>query len=393
MTSVQPSRGRSQSPAAGRSRLKGIDGLRAFAALWVVFFHIRAFSGAHLPIPGLDLVVRSGSTGVSLFLVLSGFCLYLPFAGGRLNRFRSSTFFVRRCRRLLPAYYATLLLLLVAYALGAGHGGLDAMPSGGLATQAAAHVGLVHQLFPGTFYGLNGAYWSLGLEWELYLTLPLIILAVRRIGLARTVGTIVVLNVVYRLALWLAVSRGLVEANTTLATVVLPNLFLGRWAEFGLGMVAAELYGRGVAGVWGRRLMVPGLLAVPLSFAVTGNPLVHILFGVIFFTVVCLVAAEDNVLARVFSWTPLVVIGVMSYSLYLVHQPLIQIGAHVLGKGARVAPNQVFVELLLATPVVLAAAWVLFVTVERRSIGVASTEGLPGRSILFPTWFSGRRSM
>jgi peptidoglycan/LPS O-acetylase OafA/YrhL len=391
---VPPATRRVASPAPVKPRLKGIDGLRAFAALWVVLFHIRAFSGAHLGIvPGLDLLVRSGSTGVSLFLVLSGFCLYLPFAGGRLDRFRVATFFARRCRRLLPAYYATLVLLLAAYAVAAGHWGLDPMSAAGLAGQAATHVGLMHQLFPSTFYGLNGAYWSLGLEWELYLTLPLIIMAVRRIGLARTVGAVVVLNVAYRLALWVAVTQGLMAAGTPLATVVLPNLFLGRWAEFALGMVAAELYMRGLSGSWGRRLVVPGLLAVPLSFAVSGNPLVHLLFGVIFFMVVCLVAADDNLVARAFSWSPLVVVGVMSYSLYLVHQPLIQIGAHLLGKGGRVAPNQVFAELLLALPVVLAAAWFVFVAVERRSVSVASMEGVPGSSLLFPRWLSARRSV
>src|SRR3954465_12363193 len=86
------------------SRLSGVDGLRAAAALWVLLFHMRAFSGVQLW-PGIDLLVRSGSTGVSLFLLLGGFCLYSPYAGGRLSRFNARDFFRRRVRRLLPAYY------------------------------------------------------------------------------------------------------------------------------------------------------------------------------------------------------------------------------------------------------------------------------------------------
>src|SRR5690348_11481008 len=100
-------------------RLAGVDGLRAAAALWVVFFHIRSFSQAKFAhVPGLDLFLRSGSTGVSLFLVLSGFCLYIPFAGGRTDRFRAGRFFLRRCRRLMPAYYVSLVLAVAITVLG-----------------------------------------------------------------------------------------------------------------------------------------------------------------------------------------------------------------------------------------------------------------------------------
>ncbi|HMC79365.1 MAG TPA: acyltransferase [Acidimicrobiia bacterium] len=376
-----------QRPAGtARPRLHGIDGLRAFAALWVVLFHIRAFSGAQLTgVPGLDLFIRSGSTGVSLFLVLSGFCLYLPYAGGRLSRFSSGRFFARRCRRLLPAYYATLAVILLVYALASGHAGLAHMSAAGLAGQAAAHLTLVHQLLPSTFYGLNGAYWSLGLEWELYLTLPLLVLGVRRIGLGRTVALVVGLNVAYRLVLAVAAGHCLVGPHTTLATVVLPNLFLGRWGEFGLGMLAAELYVSGRAGLWGRRLIVPAVLAVPASFLIAGNPLAHLLFGVIFFTVVCLVADGGNPVARAFSSTPLVVLGAMSYSIYLVHQPLVEVGAHLLGAGNGASPRRVFLELVALIPVLLVAAWILFVTVERRTVGASSLGGLRGERLLFPT--------
>src|ERR1700681_3962702 len=81
-------------PESTGSRLPGVDGLRAIAAMWVVFFHITAFSHARFGhhFPGLDLFLRSGSTGVSLFLVLSGFCLYIPFAGGRQHRFHVREF-------------------------------------------------------------------------------------------------------------------------------------------------------------------------------------------------------------------------------------------------------------------------------------------------------------
>ena len=103
------------------ARLSGVDGLRASPRSGWSLFHIRAFSGARLG--PLDLIVHSGSTGVSLFLVLSGFCLYLPVVRGG-GRLRAGRFFRRRATRLLPAYYVSLAAVLAVTALAAGHLGL-----------------------------------------------------------------------------------------------------------------------------------------------------------------------------------------------------------------------------------------------------------------------------
>jgi peptidoglycan/LPS O-acetylase OafA/YrhL len=327
-------------------------------------------------------MVRSGSTGVSLFLVLSGFCLFLPFAGGKLDRFEMGTFMRRRCRRLLPAYFVTLAVLLVAVVATSGHIGLHRLTGWGFLAQLGTHLTLTHQLFPETFYGLNGAYWSLGLEWELYLALPLLIISARRFGLARTVGLAVGVNVAYCLAL-AAVSRaGLIDPQGSLATVVLPNFFLGRWAEFALGMVAASLYVTGRAAWWARRLVWIAALLVPVGFALSGEPIGHLVFGVIFFALVCTVVDREHPIARIFAWRPLVAVGVMSYSLYLVHQPLVEIGGHAL--GGRLSPLLVFVALVVMIPALLLVARLLFVTVEQHTITGGPADSRP--------WWSLRRA-
>ena len=69
-----------RSADAGR-RLTGADGLRAFAALWVVLYHL--YQRLHLPsqapwLQDLQLIIMKGSFGVSIFFVLSGMLLSTP---------------------------------------------------------------------------------------------------------------------------------------------------------------------------------------------------------------------------------------------------------------------------------------------------------------------------
>jgi peptidoglycan/LPS O-acetylase OafA/YrhL len=364
----------SPTPQPRGGRLNGVDGLRACAALWVVLFHIRAFSGARLG--PLDLLVRSGSTGVSLFLVLSGFCLYLPVVKGG-GRLRVGRFFRRRALRLLPAYYVSLVVVLLVVAFAARPLGLAPLSGSQLTVEAVTHLTMTHSLFPSTFYTLNGAYWSLALEWQLYLSLPLLVFAVRRRGLARVVLAVVAVNVVYRLGLQVAIDNHMVAASSPLATEVLPNLLPGRWAEFAFGMVAARVYVRGsvsrIASPFGWAL----LPLVPLAVLSVGSPLEHILFGGVFFLLLCIVLSGGNLIARILSWRPLVTLGVMSYSIYLVHQPIVVSLAHLLHQTGA-SPLLVFVEIVLLIPAILGVAWLLFITVEWRTLHSSRTTPEPG---------------
>jgi peptidoglycan/LPS O-acetylase OafA/YrhL len=340
-----------------------------------VLFHIAAFSApsfAH--VPGVLLFIHSGSTGVSLFLVLSGFCLYVPFAGGRASRFKSRDFFLRRCRRLLPAYYTSLVAVLVLYLAAGAWLGYQRFTPDQLAEQVLAHLTLAHSLFPNTFYALNGAYWSLALEWQLYLALPLLVWGIRRFGLPRTATAAIVCNIVYRLALALVISRGVIASDGALAVAVLPNILPGRWAEFVFGMIAAELYANGSVASLAKFAWLGFLLGVPTSLALYKLPVGHLLFGITYASLLCLVLASSTIVSRVFSWRPLVALGIMSYSIYLVHQPLVQGLAYALQTYGHLSHNMSFVALLLAVPVIIAIAWVLFITVERRSIKVSPSE-------------------
>ena len=86
-----------------------------------------------------------------------------------------------------------------------------------------------------------------------------------------------------------------------------------------------------------------------------------------FFVLVATVLAERGPIARLAGWGPLAAIGVMSYSLYLVHQPVIQAVAHLL-RQAGAGSGGAFLGLLGLLPAVLLLAWLLFQLVERRGL-------------------------
>ncbi len=350
------------------NRVPGIDGLRALAALWVVLFHLNVLSGAPLAqVPVVGLFLRSGSTGVSLFLVISGFVLYLPFAAGRHGRFKTGDFLLRRARRLLPAYYVAVVLALGLNLIGADWPGYRPLTAIDAAGQLLSHLALVQTFFADTFYGLNGAFWSLGLEWQLYLALPLLLWGVSRWGLARTAAAAIACNILYRLILQLTVDRGLLGTNDVIATAVLPNQLLGRWAEFVFGMLVAEAFATGRHRDLARRLV---WLLPPLALAgllAVGNPLSHLLFGSVF-SILLLVVASDATWTRPLSWRPLVSLGVMSFSLYLVHQPILQALTFALRSLGVTSPFVVFASLVALLPAVVFCAWLLFISVERRTI-------------------------
>ena len=94
-------------------------------------------------------------------------------------------------------------------------------------------------------------------------------------------------------------------------------------------------------------------------------------------------------LHRLFSWPPIVAAGIMSYSIYLVHQPLVQAIAYIARRQAGLSAGATFVLLVALLPVILVVAWLLFTTVEQRTLSTGrwNAAGSPGALLLPATWF------
>jgi peptidoglycan/LPS O-acetylase OafA/YrhL len=183
-----------------RGRSSGLDALRAFAALFVVFFHLHTVNGVGFG--PLDPIVRGGDSGVFLFFALSGYLLFKPFVRGRVDLV---SYGLKRSGRILPGYYTAVigLTLLTGSRLPLEH------PLPFLTMSASLDLSLRDFL---------GNAWTLTAEILFYLTLPLI----ARVARGREVLVLVglgaasaVLVVAHRLLLtpenvWLAVTYPLV---------------------------------------------------------------------------------------------------------------------------------------------------------------------------------------
>lgn len=148
------------------------DFLRVLAAVTVGGFHIwqQSWQGTG----PLTHWLRAGSVGVDWLVLLSAFCLFLPWAnaaaqGRPLPQTTPRAFYRRRAVRLLPAYYASLAFSL---ALAVHRNGW----SRALAFDLAAHLTLTQQLFPRSYIGtqLNGVTWTLTVFALFYLVFPLL---------------------------------------------------------------------------------------------------------------------------------------------------------------------------------------------------------------------------
>jgi exopolysaccharide production protein ExoZ len=313
-----------------RRRLDFVDALRGLACLWVLLHH--AFE--HMPTTGrlvdlpLDVLVhvsRIGWLGVSLFLVLSGFCLYYPVVrdqgvtGAQLDL---KTFIRRRAVRILPPYFAALTIFSVVAWWWRDFGG---EPIGW--KDVIAHALMLHNLLPSTFASINPAFWSLALEVQLYLVFPLLVWLAARWGMRAVLLATLVISVATQ---WLAFQRFGLALQWGADLAVAYHSLPARCFEFVLGMLAAALVAHPRVGQERIAVALAALLALPalwfVLFVSRFGPLCDSVSGVIFASGVVILAKLDG--ARFTSrlslrW--LVQLGAVSYSVYLIHQPLMHL--------------------------------------------------------------------
>jgi peptidoglycan/LPS O-acetylase OafA/YrhL len=160
-----------------------LTGIRGWAALWVFLYHAWSLSGHSdliVDVAGLSLdftpLASVGGAGVTIFFVLSGFLLAIPFAewqAGMRERPALGKYFLRRVARVFPAYYAQLAILLVIAAWVPGQPGIEDWGT------LRRHLLMLFVTPPIGTLPINGVWWTLPIEFSFYLVLPLLAFLLR----------------------------------------------------------------------------------------------------------------------------------------------------------------------------------------------------------------------
>lgn len=292
-----------------------VDGLRSVAVIPVLFFHagIFGFSG--------------GFIGVDVFFVISGFLITGIIAKEiSEGRFSIVDFYERRARRLMPALTVVLAVTTVAALL--------LMPPGFLKSYAQSLVAATLFLSNVFFYLTSGYFdtaseekpllhtWSLAIEEQFYVFFPILLLLLWRLGLLR-VRVILCLLFVASLAAAEYLSDKSPNANFFLITTRAWELLAG-------SLVALlPVYREGLFNISGR--LASGLAALGLAvivgsfFVVDGTtpaPGLWTLPPVLGTAMLLYFARPENLAGKVLCIRPMVWIGLLSYPLYLWHQPV-----------------------------------------------------------------------
>lgn len=351
-------------PLTPTVHLAGVDALRGLAAFIVlIYHHFAVATSPELRVGGVNVLrlLNDGWCAVNLFLVLSGFCLFWPFARDSSRSMRYGEFMRRRCFRILPAYYAALILVPIMYT-GVAYLKL-CTPHAGAPQNTAdilVHIAMLHSFTPRYFGSWNGVSWSLGLEWTWYLAFPLALWLFRRFGPHKALLALCACAVSYRVGLFVVLGPAANYPTSLDYTFTLRTFLLGRLIEFGLGMYVASWLARGP--IPRRALIVCASLILPVFFLAhlaerfdVFLPIRDALYGLTFALLLVIMVSFPNLMQ---SWRVgrfLRSIGEYSYSLYLFHMPFVHFALGVFSRRLHATPVESFFGSLLFTPVTLFA--------------------------------------
>jgi peptidoglycan/LPS O-acetylase OafA/YrhL len=296
---------RSEPPVLTSGRFRSLDGIRGIAALSVVLYH-SVNSHPQVYDSVLGRVLMNGWAGVFLFFPVSGYCICA--AMHRAENASPRRFLYRRWKRIYPPYLASLIVsvAVAVLALPFNRGSADDLV---LTVPAWLSILTLTQVFTPYAGRINPVYWSLCYEEQFYLVMAL--------------------------ALWLKAPRHRAAILTAVTAIVIVcetfgwsvrGLFLDYWLAFAFGIGVYLWRHEPRDRFWGAAILGLGVVNVvqfrELSTLISLG-CAALMLGL---------ARIDDRIAASRAARPVFALGLISYSLYLIHVPVAGRLVNLLGR-------------------------------------------------------------
>lgn len=340
--------------------IRSFEGIRGMAALLVALYHLN-IGTAHIP------VIRHGYLFVDLFFVLSGFIMAAAYETKLSTGSELRPFLIRRIGRLYPLFiFSTIVFVLAANAIVLakkiafenGYASLLNNPNSldyviptvaeVLATVTMTHsMGLFDRLI------LNTPTWSISVEFYTYFLFAALCLLLKQ--KARMIAFVILSIAGLTISVW---------ASTTIHDCLQIKGCLSITNDFGfvrcvhafcLGALA--YHANRLARPYSTVLQVAAVSVLALLFlALDTAPGLAFLFPVVFTILILSICGDSGLLARLFQMKPFQMLGERSYSIYLMHMPLVLFFENAAKRATGVLPNTLILVLFMAA-LIIVSGW------------------------------------
>lgn len=313
--------------------IKALTGLRIVAALWVVLFHFRPLLWAASPRLEADLapLLNAGAQGVDLFFILSGFVLtwnYLDRMGRAFSMRGTVHFLWLRLSRVFPIYLVTMHIAAV-WIIFTLHVGTTPSPD----VENFTAVSYLRQLFMVQLWfspffdetSWDGPAWSISAEWLAYLLFAALILLIFRIAQVSRARTLLVLAFAAALPpTLLLLANGVLYTPWSWVPRIIAQFAAGALACAAVRRLRISERGRRVAGYIS--LLILGVIVGGLYYF-DAHPIAGMvdsggILAVLFMPLVVALSIGVGSLPAWLSTRAMVYGGQISFSLYMIHEPV-----------------------------------------------------------------------